>query len=85
MQNIETIINGRPFYIPIEIWDTLDIIDWTMKNNKPFTQETYAQLKHWKGLAGDIEFMDDGNVIYEFYLATFKDGKVVPFKEREEK
>lgn len=81
LKKIEQAIHGRPFYIPLEIWDTLDLIDWTIKNNKPFTQETYAKLGKWKGLAGDIEFLDDGNVIYQFHLATFKDGKIVPLKE----
>ena len=78
LKKIEQAINGRPYYIPLEIWDTLDLIEWTIKNNKPFTQETYAKLGKWKGIAGDIEFLNDGNVIYEFYLATFKDGKIVP-------
>ena len=81
LKKIEQAIGGRPFYIPLETWDTLDLINWTIKNNKPFTQETYAKLGKWEGIAGDIEFLDDGNVIYEFYLATFKDGKIVPVKD----
>ena len=83
LNEMEKAINGRPYYVPIEIWDALDLIDWTIKNNKPFTQETYANLKNWKGLAGDIEFLNDGNVIYQFYLATFKDGKIVPVESEE--
>ena len=85
LREIEQIIGGRPYFVPLEVWDTLDLINWTIKNNKPFTQETYAKLGKWKGIAGDIEFLDDGNVIYEFYLATFKDGKIVPVESKKQR
>ena len=74
-------LNARPFYVSFETWDTLDLIDWTIKNNKPFSQKTYSDLGKWKGVAGDIKFGNDGNVGYQFHLATFKNGKIVPVEE----
>ena len=85
LKKIEQAMQGRPFAVPLEMWDTLDLIEWTIKNNKPFAQKTYADLGKWQGIAGDIEFLDDGNVVYKFHLATFKNGKILPLEESETK
>ena len=61
-----------------ELYDVLNIINYTLENNLPFNQETYTKMGKWKGVAGDVIFPGNGDSLYPFILVQYKDGKFVP-------
>ena len=65
-------------HMPAEVWDTLDLIQYTLEHNLPFTQETYTKMGKWKGVAGDVIFPGNGDSLYPFILVQYKNGKFVP-------
>ena len=72
-QNLEK--NGlRGYILPIQIWDTLDLIQHTLENNLPFQQETYTKMSKWSGVAGDVLFPGNGHSLYPFVLVQYKNG-----------
>ena len=66
-----------------ELWDVLDIINYTIKHNLPFNQETYTRMGKWKGVAGDVVFPGNGDSLYPFILVQYINGQFVPVKEKE--
>ena len=73
--------NSEIYYLTAEMFDTLDLIKYTMENNLPFNQETYAKMGKWKGVAGDVIFPGNGDSLYPFILVRYKDGKFIPVEE----
>ncbi|MBE6446547.1 MAG: amino acid ABC transporter substrate-binding protein [Alphaproteobacteria bacterium] len=72
-----------PVYISVsEAIDTLDLIQYTLENNLPFSQETYTNLKKWNGLSGNIHFPGKGETFVDFYILTQRrNGKFIPVTE----
>lgn len=62
-----------PWYTVIQTLDALNLIQYTMQNNLPFTQETYQKMGKWTGVAGDVIFLGKGNSSYPFMMVRFKD------------
>ena len=73
--------NSDIYYLTAEMFDTLDLIKYTMENNLPFAQETYAKIGKWKGVAGDVIFPGKGDSLYPFVLVQYKNGEFIPVKE----
>ncbi|MBP5344244.1 MAG: ABC transporter substrate-binding protein [Alphaproteobacteria bacterium] len=71
----------RPYILPIQIWDTLDLIQYTLKNDLPFSQETYTKMGKWNGISGEVIFPGEGHSLYPFVLVQYKDGEFVLLKE----
>ena len=70
------------YYILVEAIDTLNIIQYTLEKNLPFTQKTYEDIGLWKGTAGNIFFLNNGEVASDAYIAaTIKNGRIVPITE----
>ena len=57
---------------------TLDLIQYTLEHNLPFTQETYTKMGKWKGVAGDVIFPGNGDSLYPFIMVQYKNGQFVP-------
>ena len=74
-----------PVYISVsEAVDTLDMIQYTLENNLPFTQETYAKMGKWDGLAGTTYFPGNGQANVDFYILTRRQNhKFLPVMEKE--
>ncbi|MBP5534291.1 MAG: ABC transporter substrate-binding protein [Alphaproteobacteria bacterium] len=74
--------NKKLYYIMLEAFETLEIINYTLNNNLSFTQETYQNMGRWKGVSGDILFLKDGKCsIKSYVLIKVKDGQIVPLEE----
>ena len=75
-----------PVYISVsEAVDILDVIQYTLENNLPFTQETYAKMGKWDGLAGTTYFPGNGQATVDFYILTRRQNhKFLPVIEKEE-
>ena len=74
--------NKKLYYIMVEALETLEVINYTFKNNLPFSQKTYQDIGRWKGISGDILFLDKGkSSVLSYVLIQVKDGKIVPLKE----
>ena len=71
------------YYLTAEIFDTWDLINYTLENNLPFSQETYTKMGKWKGVAGDMLFPGNGDSLYPFVLSRYKDGKYYPVESEE--
>ena len=71
------------YHIPAELWDVLDIINYTIEHNLSFNQETYTRMGKWKGVAGDVVFPGNGDSLYPFILVQYINGQFVPVKEKE--
>ena len=66
------------YFIPIETWNVLDLIQYTLEHNLPFNQETYTKMGKWKGVAGDVIFPGNGDSLYPFIMVQYKNGQFVP-------
>ena len=77
VQNVKTTFH----HVPAEVWDTLDLIQYTLEHNLPFTQETYTKMGKWKGVAGDVIFPGNGDSLYPFIMVQYKNGQFVPVAE----
>ena len=77
VQNAKTTFH----HVPAEVWDTLDLIQYTLEHNLPFTQETYTKMGKWKGVAGDVIFPGNGDSLYPFIMVQYKNGQFVPVEE----
>ena len=67
------------YFLTVEAIDTLDLISYTIRNNLPFAQKTYEDMKKWKGVSGDVIFTGNGDASVSSYrLARVKNGKPVP-------
>ncbi|MBP5535063.1 MAG: ABC transporter substrate-binding protein [Alphaproteobacteria bacterium] len=64
-----------------ELYDVLNIIDYTFKNNLPFNQETYTKMGKWSGVAGDVTFPGNGDSLYPFILVQYKNGQFIPVEK----
>ena len=74
--------NNLPLYwVPINIWDIMDVVNHFITNNIPFSQEEFMKMGKWHGLSCDVQFLPNGNSSYEFSLVVVKDGQFVPVKE----
>ena len=71
----------RAYTLPIQIWDTLDLIQYSFDNNLPFTQETYTKMGKWDGISGEVVFPGNGHSLYPFVLAQYKNGQFIPVTE----
>ena len=78
--------NGLELYnFPINVWDTLNILNYFVANNIPFNQSEFIKMGKWHGISGDIVFTENGNSSYPFILSVIKDGKFVPADDGGEK
>ena len=79
-QAVKEIQNAKMelYYLPAEIFDTFDLINYTFENNLPFTQETYTKMGKWKGVIGDMILPGNGDSLYPFILVQYKNGEFVP-------
>ena len=68
--------NSYLSYTTKQSYDSLDIIDYVMKNNLPFSQDTFKQLGHWEGM-NNITFPGNGKSSIEYVLLPFKNGEFV--------
>ena len=77
---------GVPIYICVsEAVDTLDLIQYTLENKLPLSQETYAKMKKWDGLAGTTYFPGNGAANVDFYILTQrKDHKFLPVQDEKD-
>ena len=64
-----------------ELYDVLDIINYTLEHNLPFNQETYTKMGKWSGVAGDVIFPGNGDSLYPFIMVQYKNGQFVPVRE----
>ncbi len=82
-QAVKEIQNAKMelYYLPAEIFDTFDLINYTFENNLPFTQETYTKMGKWKGVIGDMILPGNGDSLYPFILVQYKNGEFVPVTE----
>ena len=72
--------NLYPMYI--FTYDILTVMDYILKNNLPFTQETFQQIGKLDGFSGDITFQGNGLCIYPYQLSQYNaDGKIIPLKK----
>lgn len=71
--------NIVPFYVPVQIYDTMNIIDSFCRNNVAFNRDSLIK-SDYKGCADPIKFLDTGDCSYPYYLATVKQLKVVQVK-----
>lgn len=60
------------------IVDALNIIQYTLENDLPFTQDTYTKMGKWSGVSGNITFPGKGDGLYSFIAVQYKDGEFVP-------
>ena len=61
--------------------DVLDLIQYTLKNNLPFSQDTYAEMGKWQGFSGEIPMYPHGDVEIPYQLGIIKNGKFYPVTE----
>ena len=85
--------NGREFkqfcaahgipanFLTVQTFDTMNIIKYAFENHHALTRDWFLTLKHWDGVAGNLEFLDKGNCKYSCPLAVFRDGKFHVLKE----
>ncbi|MBP5344002.1 MAG: ABC transporter substrate-binding protein [Alphaproteobacteria bacterium] len=71
----------RAYTFPIQIWDTLDLIQYSLDNNLPLTQETYTKMGKWNGISGEVIFPGNGHSLYPFVLVQYKNGEFVPVEK----
>ena len=55
--------NIPAFFLPIQVFDMMDLIKYTFDNNLPFSQDTYTQLGEWKGVSGPVK-LKNGDSFY---------------------
>ena len=68
------------FFLPIQVFDTMDLIKYTFDNNLPFIQETYTKMGKWDGVSGTVK-LNNGDSFYSYIVAKIKDGKFTPVEE----
>lgn len=67
------------YFIMTETLESMEVINYTLKNNLPFSQKTYQDMGIWKGISGNISFLPKGDCSFKsFVLVQIKDGKIVP-------
>ena len=69
------------YYMPFQMFDTLNLIKYTMENNLSLNQETYTKMGKWKGVAGDVIFPGNGDSLYPFVLVQYKNGEFIPIEK----
>ena len=80
---LKTSFGKKLYYIMAEAFEALEIINYTLSHNLPFSQETYQKLGTWKGISGDIQFLENGkSSIKSYVLIHINDGKIIPFEEK---
>jgi len=67
--------------MPFQMFDTLNLIKYTMENNLSLNQETYTKMGKWKGVAGDVIFPGNGDSLYPFVLVQYKNGEFIPIEK----
>ena len=72
--------NIPAFFLPIQVFDTMDLIKYTFDNNLPFNQDTYTKMGQWNGVSGSVK-LNNGDSFYSYVVAKIKDGKFVPVEE----
>lgn len=70
-----------PAYLTFETYDALSLIQYTLDNNLPFAQDTYENIKNWKGIVDTLKFKGETAYGHVYVLAKAKDGKIVPVTE----
>ncbi|MBP5344264.1 MAG: ABC transporter substrate-binding protein [Alphaproteobacteria bacterium] len=68
--------NSYLFYTTKQAYDSLDIINYVMKNNLPLNQDTFKQLGHWDDM-NSITFSGNGKSSIDYVLLPFKNGQFV--------
>ena len=70
------------YFIMTETLESFEVINYTLKNNLPFSQKTYQNIGTWKGISGDISFLPKGDCSFKSYvLIQVKNGQIVPLEE----
>ena len=70
-----------PNVLAVECRDVVAISDYMLKNNIPFKQQSFTDMKQYESATGYVYFTGNGNSEYQYVMATVKDGKVVPVEE----
>lgn len=66
--------NSYLSYTTKQSYDALDIINYIMKNNLSFNQDTFKQMRNWTGM-NNITFLGKGMSSIEYILLPFKNGR----------
>ena len=72
--------NITPSFAHVEAYNMALFIEDLSKQNA-ISQENIIKMKDLETSSGKVEFLDDGDSKFEYVLATFKDGKIVPMTE----
>ncbi|MBP5534978.1 MAG: ABC transporter substrate-binding protein [Alphaproteobacteria bacterium] len=72
--------NIPAFFLPIQVFDTMNLIKYTFDNNLPFTQDTYTKMEQWNGVSGTVK-LNNGDSFYSYVVAEIKDGRFVLMEE----
>lgn len=84
--NNEMNLQNQPVYLcSAYAYNVLEVIKYAFDNHLPLTWDAFENLKTFDGLGGKIYFMGKGASEYTSYLSTFKNGRIIPIKESEEK
>ena len=70
-----------PNVLAVECRDVVAISDYMLKNNIPFSQQSFTDMKQYESATGYVYFTGNGNSEYQYVMATVKDGKIVPVEE----
>ena len=66
------------YYLMNETVNALQAIQKMLSQNLPRNSKTFSDtIKR----INDVQFLPDGDCLYDFVLATFRDGKIVPVEE----
>jgi branched-chain amino acid transport system substrate-binding protein len=69
---------GNPPWIGASyVYDALSILEHFVKTKKSIRQETFRNLGTWKGVAGQLDFLDKGECQYHYIVIQRKEGKNV--------
>ena len=69
------------YYLMNETVNALEAINQMLSHRYPLNSKTFSDtIKR----INDVQFLPDGDCVYDFVLATFKDGKIIPVEESEE-
>ena len=74
--------NSYLFFVTKQSYDALDIIDYFIKNDLPFEQDTFAQIGYWAGMS-NITFSGKGESSIKYDLVPFKNKQFIPVESEE--
>lgn len=65
-----------PYMVTVQAYDTLLIIDYFLRNNIPFSQDDFAHMQRFQGVAGELIFKPHGECSYPCILAHVVKGRI---------